>query len=116
MCLISYAVLWQKYASVMDKIKRATMNNANIRNGGSQKTQDLYRKAVSRYEEKFVGKTSKHGKLKSSKMSKDPLFEAAVDEIISENVQGILQKRCFLHQLYHSYQWFFSMLTFDRYR
>lgn len=97
-CFISYVIQWQKYTSVMDRIKKATMNNSNIKNGGSEETQELYRKAIARYEEKYIRKTDKHGKSKNARMSKDPLFEVAVDEIISENVQDII-KPCLMKVL-----------------
>ena len=75
----------------MGKIKRSIIDNVNIKEGGTQETQELYKKAVVRYEEKNVGKKKKNGKLKCTKISKDPLFEAVVDEIICEDVKGTFQ-------------------------
>lgn len=88
--IVSYAVQWQKYISVMDKIKAATINNLNIKNGGSEETQEFYKIAISRYEEKYLNTKSKHGKVKITKISKDPFFKAVVDEVISENIKGTL--------------------------
>ena len=59
------------------------MNNAGPKTGGSKQTLELYRRATQRYEQKILEeKKANGGKLKPIKMSKDPLFEKIVDEVI----------------------------------
>ena len=47
-----YSVQKGRYDRTINYLKNATMQNLGVKNGGSKETQELYRRAVERYEQK----------------------------------------------------------------
>ncbi len=95
-----YVIQYQKYERVVKYLKFATLNNLNMKNGGTRQTIELHRRASELYVERVKDCTSliflffilittilnvanniKGSKSPKTNMLKDPLFETIVEEV-----------------------------------
>lgn len=91
--LIAFAIQVQRYTLAMKHFKYAVLNNLGTRNGGTLQTIQCFQEAAVQFNSSMsLDRKNKVGKMKSVKMSKDPVFERIVDEMLSKTeIEGVVR-------------------------
>lgn len=134
--VLLHIVQYQKWQRAVGFLRHATINNLGLKNGGTKETLELVRRAEAKYRSRFeedehvppaggkstsssssVRKGGSKGADKcptGSKMLKDPLYSAIVDEVVAEvKIEGGYKKPAYEDVLvlqllllpYHLYVW-----------
>eukprot|EP00428_Durinskia_dybowskii_P063030 CAMPEP_0170384016 /NCGR_PEP_ID=MMETSP0117_2-20130122/15778_1 /TAXON_ID=400756 /ORGANISM="Durinskia baltica, Strain CSIRO CS-38" /LENGTH=349 /DNA_ID=CAMNT_0010639747 /DNA_START=34 /DNA_END=1083 /DNA_ORIENTATION=+ len=89
-----HTIQYQKYEKAIKFLKFATLNNLNLKNGGTKQTMELFRRATELYDQEIAQKKASGDKSAGKiKMLKDPFFQTVVDKIVMEvKIEGGYRK------------------------